>query len=61
VAVPEKAWRLDGISPWACQHPADRATTAALGNVPYLDQVVRKLVAMSYERALRAPRRCAGR
>jgi Zn-dependent protease with chaperone function len=54
MAVPERAWKLDGISPRAYQHPADRATAAALGNVPYLDQVVRKLVAMGYERALRA-------
>ena len=51
---PELAWRLDGISPRAYQHPADRAATAALGRVPYLDQVVRRLVALGYERALRA-------
>ena len=51
---PEVAWRLDGISPRAYQHPADRAATAALAKVPYLDQVVRKLVALGYERALRA-------
>jgi Zn-dependent protease with chaperone function len=50
----EAAWRLDGISPRAYQHPADRAATAALAKVPYLDQVVRKLVALGYERALRA-------
>jgi Zn-dependent protease with chaperone function len=54
MGVPEKAWQLEEISPRAYQHPADRATTAALGNVPYLDQVVRKLVALGYERALRA-------
>ena len=52
--VPVKAWRLDGISPRAYQHPADRAATAALGRVPYLDEVVRRLVALGYERALRA-------
>src|SRR5687768_1614766 len=50
----ESAWKLDGISPRAYQHPADRAATAALARVPYLDQVVRKLVALGYERALRA-------
>jgi Zn-dependent protease with chaperone function len=50
----EGAWKLEGISPRAYQHPADRAATAALQNVPYLDQVVRKLVALGYERALRA-------
>ena len=49
----ESAWKLDGISPRAYQHPADRAATAALQKVPYLDQVVRKLVALGYERALR--------
>jgi Zn-dependent protease with chaperone function len=46
--------KLDRISPRAYQHPADRAATAALQKVPYLDQVVRKLVALGYERALRA-------
>src|SRR5919108_2930920 len=49
----ETAWKLEGISPRAYQHPADRAATAALQKVPYLDQVVRKLVALGYERALR--------
>lgn len=52
--APDLAWKLDGISPRAYQHPADRAATAALQKVPYLDQVVRKLVALGYERALRA-------
>jgi Zn-dependent protease with chaperone function len=51
---PEVAWKLDRISPRAYQHPADRAATAALAKVPYLDEVVRKLVALGYERALRA-------
>jgi Zn-dependent protease with chaperone function len=50
----QRAWKLDGISPRAYQHPADRAATAALAKVPYLDQVVRQLVALGYERALRA-------
>src|SRR5215207_1823831 len=50
----ESAWKLEGISPRAYQHPADRVATAALQNVPYLDQVVTKLVALGYERALRA-------
>src|ERR671936_1259547 len=50
----EGAWKLERISPRAYQHPADRAATAALAKVPYLDQVVRKLVALGYERALRA-------
>lgn len=50
----ETAWKLEGISPRAYQHPADRAATAALQKVPYLDQVVRTLVSLGYERALRA-------
>jgi Zn-dependent protease with chaperone function len=54
VTLPQRAWKLDGISPRAYQHPADRAATAALGRVPYLDQVVRRLIALGYERALRA-------
>jgi Zn-dependent protease with chaperone function len=54
MSVPEAAWKLERISPRAYQHPADRAATAALARVPYLDQVVRKLVALGYERALRA-------
>src|ERR671917_2160243 len=54
MTVPEVAWKLPGISPRAYQHPADRAATAALAKVPYLDEVVRKLVALGYERALRA-------
>jgi len=47
-------WKLERISSRAYQHPADRAATAALQKVPYLDQVVRRLVALGYERALRA-------
>jgi Zn-dependent protease with chaperone function len=45
--------RLTDISPKAYEHPADRAATAALGSVPMLDQVVRKLIELQYERALR--------
>jgi Zn-dependent protease with chaperone function len=54
MALPVDAWKLEGISPRAYQHPADRAATAALQQVPYLDEVVRKLIALGYERALRA-------
>jgi Zn-dependent protease with chaperone function len=54
VTQPELAWKLEQISPRAYQHPADRAATAALKQIPYLDQVVRKLIALGYERALRA-------
>jgi len=45
--------RLRGISPKAYEHPADRAATAALHSVPMLDTVVRKLIELGYERALR--------
>ena len=54
MALPVDAWKLEGISPRAYQHPADRAATAALLKVPYLDEVVRKLISLGYERALRA-------
>ena len=53
MSVPETAWKLDRISPRAYQHPADRAAGAALAKIPYLDDVVRKLIALGYERALR--------
>ncbi|HKD94139.1 MAG TPA: M48 family metallopeptidase [Gaiellaceae bacterium] len=45
--------RLEGISPRAFQHPADRAATEALAQIPGVQQVVRKLTELQYERALR--------
>jgi Zn-dependent protease with chaperone function len=51
--LPAEGYRLTDISPRAFQHPADRAATAALGSIPYLDTVVRKLIELGYERALR--------
>lgn len=51
--LPAHAYKLEEISPRAFQHPADRAATAALGEVPHLDAVVRKLIQLGYERALR--------
>jgi Zn-dependent protease with chaperone function len=54
MALPVEAYKLEGISPRAYQHPADRAATAALQRIPYLDEVVRQLIALGYERALRA-------
>jgi len=53
MTVPAGAYKLDQISPRAVQHPADRAASAALQQVPYLDQVIRKLIELGYERALR--------
>jgi Zn-dependent protease with chaperone function len=52
--TPVEAFRLKNISPKAYEHPADRAATAALASVPYLDPVVRKLISLGYERALRS-------
>jgi len=48
-----EGYRLEGISPKAYEHPADRAATAALSAIPHLDTVVRKLIELGYERALR--------
>lgn len=53
VALPAEAYRLTNISSKAYEHPADRAATAALGSIPMLDYVVRKLIELGYERALR--------
>ncbi len=53
MSTPAEAYRLPGISPKAYEHPADRAATAALGSIPMLDYVVRKLIEFGYERALR--------
>ena len=53
MTLPAGAYKLDQISPRAIQHPADRAAAAALGQVPYLDAVIRKLIELGYERALR--------
>ena len=54
MALPVQAFKLEAISPRAYQHPADRAAAAALQRVPYLDEVVRRLIGLGYERALRA-------
>jgi Zn-dependent protease with chaperone function len=53
MSVPAETWQLPEISPRAFQHPADRAATAALQQVPYLDAVVKRLIQLGYERALR--------
>ena len=52
-SLPVEGYQLKDISPRAFQHPADRAATAALKSIPYLDTVVRKLIELGYERALR--------
>lgn len=40
------------ISPKAYEHPSDRAATAALGMIPLLDKVLKKLSEFGLERAL---------
>jgi Zn-dependent protease with chaperone function len=54
MTLPVDGFQLKGISARAFEHPADRAATAALASIPGLDQVVRKLIELGYERALRA-------
>jgi len=53
VSLPAEGYQLKGISSKAYEHPADRAATAALKAIPHLDKVVRKLIELGYERALR--------
>ena len=50
-ALPTDGYRLTGISPKAWEHPADKAASAALNQIPYLDSVIRKLLGLGYERA----------
>jgi Zn-dependent protease with chaperone function len=51
--LPVEGYQLKRISAKAYEHPADRAATAALQSIPYLDRIVRKLIELGYERALR--------
>ena len=53
MSLPDSTFQLEGISPRAFQHPADRAASAALKQIPYLDAVVRRLIELGYERAMR--------
>lgn len=48
-----KARHYPGISPKTWEHPADRAATAALAAIPLMDQVIKKLSAMSTEKMIR--------
>ncbi len=52
-SLPSEGYRLPNISPKSYEHPADRAASAALASIPYLDVAVRKLIELGYERALR--------
>jgi len=47
------ALRYEAISAKAYEHPADRAATAALGAIPLMDQLVRRLSDLGHERRLR--------
>jgi Zn-dependent protease with chaperone function len=53
MALPAEGYQLKGISPRAYEHPADRAATAALKAIPYVDSTVRRVIEYGYERALR--------
>ena len=46
-------YRLTNISSKAYEHPADRAATAALAQIPMLDVVLKKLIELQYARAVR--------
>src|ERR1700750_2128951 len=54
MTLPVDGFQLKGISARPFEHPADGAAPAALASIPGLDQVVRKLIELGYERALRA-------
>jgi Zn-dependent protease with chaperone function len=53
MTLPVEGYQLKGISSKAFEHPADRAATAALQSIPYLDRVIRKLIELNYENAIR--------
>ena len=53
MALPTEGYKLPRISARAYEHPADRAASAALKSIPYLETVMRKLIELGYERALR--------
>jgi Zn-dependent protease with chaperone function len=53
MTLPAEGYRLTRISSKAYEHPADRAATAALSTIPYLEKSIRRLIDLGYERALR--------
>jgi Zn-dependent protease with chaperone function len=53
MTLPVEGYQLKRISSKSYEHPADRAATASLPSIPYLDRVIRKLIELGYERALR--------
>ena len=53
MSLPAEGYRLTDISAKAYEHPADRAATAALATIPYLERSIRRLIDLGYERAYR--------
>ena len=51
--TPVLGYRLRDLDERVLRHPADRAATAALRQIPGLDALLRKLIELGYERALR--------
>jgi len=49
----QESLRFEQISPKSYEHPTDRAATAAIGSIPLLDKVIKRLVTARYERLLR--------
>lgn len=46
-------FRYTNLSAKAFEHPADRAATAALKQIPFLDATIKQFIAFGYERALK--------
>jgi Zn-dependent protease with chaperone function len=44
---------LTDISPKAWEHPADRAALLALKQIPFIDEVIKKLLGTTFERSVR--------
>jgi Zn-dependent protease with chaperone function len=53
MSLPVEGYELKRISSKSFEHPADRAATAALQSIPGLDMVIRKLIELRYEHAIR--------
>ena len=49
----QESLRFEQISPKSYEHPTDRAATAAIGSIPLLDKVIKRLVTARYERLVR--------
>jgi Zn-dependent protease with chaperone function len=49
----QESLRYEQISPKSYEHPTDRAATAAIGSIPLLDKVIKRLVSARRERLVR--------